>query len=206
VGEVELAAATFVASSEIEAEKAEPAVAAASSRRSGPSRPAAGRSASKSAPAASAPKVSATPAGPAPTVPSAPDIPSATMAGSDMTIEELASASGSTVGDIQQLESFGLVAGRPVGGVAYYDDGALAIARTAAGFARFGVEARHLRFHKHAAEREAGFIEQIVLPLLKQRNPEARQRAQDNVAELSRLGQSLRMQLLRHALRDQLGG
>ena len=117
-----------------------------------------------------------------------------------MTIEELASASGSTVGDIQQLESFGLVAGRLVGGVAYYDEGALAIARTAAGFARFGVEARHLRFHKHAAEREAGFIEQIVLPLLKQRNPEARQRAQDNVAELSRLGQSLRMQLLRTRL------
>ena len=43
--------------------------------------------------------------------------------------------------------------------------------------ARYGVEARHLRLHKHAAEREAGFIEQIVLPLLKQRNPEARQRA-----------------------------
>jgi hypothetical protein len=207
VGEVELAAATFVAASEeIEPEKAEPTVAAASGRRSGPSRPAAGRSASKSAPATSAPKVSAAPAGPAPAGPTAPDIPSATMAGSDMTIEELASASGSTVGDIQQLESFGLVAGRLVGGVAYYDDGALAIARTAAGFARFGVEARHLRFHKHAAEREAGFIEQIVLPLLKQRNPEARQRAQDNVAELSRLGQSLRMQLLRQALRDQLGG
>ncbi len=51
--------------------------------------------------------------------------------------------------------------------------------------ARYGVEARHLRLHKHAAEREAGFIEQIVLPLLKQRNPEARQRAHENVAELS---------------------
>jgi hypothetical protein len=41
---------------------------------------------------------------------------------------------------------------------------------------------------------------------LKQRNPEARQKAQDNVAELSRLGQSLRTVLLRNALRDQLGG
>jgi DNA-binding transcriptional MerR regulator len=123
-----------------------------------------------------------------------------------MTIEELASATGLTVGDIQQLVSFGLVTGRPVGGVTYYDDEALTIARTAAGFARFGVEARHLRFYKHAAEREAGFIEQIVLPLLKQRNPEARQKALDNVAELSRLGQSLRTVLLRNALRDQLGG
>ena len=129
-----------------------------------------------------------------------------TMSGAAMTIEELASATSLTVGDVQQLESFGLLTRRLVGGVAYYDDDALLIARTAAGFAQFGVEARHLRLHKHAAEREAGFIEQIVLPLLKQRNPEARQRAHDNVTELTRLGQALRTVLLRNALRDQLGG
>jgi DNA-binding transcriptional MerR regulator len=128
------------------------------------------------------------------------------MAGNDMTIEELASAAGLTVADIQQLESFGLLSGRLVGGVTYFDEDALAIARTAAGFARYGVEARHLRLHKNAADREAGFIEQIVLPLLKQRNPEARQRAHDNVTELTRLGQQLRSVLLRNALRDQLGG
>ena len=68
-----------------------------------------------------------------------------------------------------------------------------------------GSEARHLRLHKHAAEREAAFIEQIVLPLLKQRNPEARQRAHDIVAELTVLGQRLREVLLRTTLRDQLG-
>lgn len=128
------------------------------------------------------------------------------MSGASMTIEELADATGQTVADIGQLESFGLLAGRAVGGLAYYDDEALTVARLAAGFARYGVEARHLRMHKHAAEREAGFIEQIVLPLLKQRNPEARQRALDTVAELTRLGQSLRGVLLRRALRDQLGG
>jgi hypothetical protein len=59
--------------------------------------------------------------------------------------------------------------------------------------------------HKHAAEREAGFIEQIVLPLLKQRNPEARLRAHEIVTELTQLGQALREVLLRTALRDQLG-
>ncbi len=80
------------------------------------------------------------------------------------------------------------------------------MARVAAGLARYGVEARHLRIHKLAAEREAGFIEQIVLPLLKQRNPEARQRAHDIVAELTVLGQGLREVLLRTALREQLGG
>jgi hypothetical protein len=191
-----MTAATFAAAGEAGPEKAMPPVAAAG-RRSGSSRPAAGRSASKTAGSAR---------GPGAPAPTAAEVPVSTMAGTSMTIEELASATGLTVGDVQQLVSFGLVTGRPVGGVTYYDDDALLITRTAAGFAQFGVEARHLRLHKHSAEREAGFIEQIVLPLLKQRNPEARQRALDNVAELTRLGQTLRTVLLRNALRDQLGG
>lgn len=197
VGAADMAAATFVASDETE----KPSAALPSSgRRSGTSRPAATKAGgTKATPSA---KGSAAPAAD----PALAEVPVSTVSGSGMTIEELASATGLTVGDIQQLVSFGLVTGRPVGGVTYYDDEALTIARTAAGFARFGVEARHLRFYKHAAEREAGFIEQIVLPLLKQRNPEARQKALDNVAELSRLGQSLRTVLLRNALRDQLGG
>jgi len=193
VGAVEMTAATFVDTADEEPDKAPPA------------RRAAGRSPAKATPAKATP-AKATPAKAAGSSAAGGEPPVATMSGNDMTIEELASATGMTVGDVQQLESFGLVTGRLVGGVVYYDDDALAITRTAAGFARFGVEARHLRLHKHAAEREAGFIEQIVLPLLKQRNPEARQRAQENVTELTRLGQALRAILLRNALRDQLGG
>jgi DNA-binding transcriptional MerR regulator len=123
-----------------------------------------------------------------------------------MTIDEVASATGLDVAAVQQLESYGLLCGRKVGGVTYYEEDALTVARLAAGFAHYGVEARHLRLHKHAAEREAGFVEQIVLPLLKQRNPESRQRAQVAVTELSRLGQQMREVLLRTTLRDQLGG
>jgi DNA-binding transcriptional MerR regulator len=122
-----------------------------------------------------------------------------------MTVEELAGAAGLTVGDVQQLESYGLLAGRTVGGTVYYDEEALTVARLAAGLARYGLEARHLRVHKHAAEREAGLIEQIVLPLLKQRNPEAKQRAQQTAAELAHLGQGLREVFVRRALRDQIG-
>jgi hypothetical protein len=123
-----------------------------------------------------------------------------------MTLEELTGASGLDRPAVEQLESYGLVCGRVVGGVVYYDEDALTVARVAAGLARYGVEARHLRVHKLAAEREAGFIEQLVLPLLKQRNPEARQRAYEAVAELTVLGQALREVLLRTTLRDQLGG
>ncbi len=123
-----------------------------------------------------------------------------------MTIEELAAAAGITEEAVAELESFGLITGHPVAGVAYYGDDALAVAHLAAGYAAYGVEARHLRFLKHAAEREAGFIEQVVLPLLKQRNPESRQRAHETVADLSRLGIGLRAALLEAALRDQIGG
>jgi DNA-binding transcriptional MerR regulator len=117
-----------------------------------------------------------------------------------------ASAVGLDPDAVAELESYGLISGRVVGGVEYYDEDALIVARLAAGFAGFGVEARHLRLHKHAAEREAGFVEQVVLPLLKQRNPESRQRAHAASAELARLGQQLREVLLRTTLRDQLGG
>jgi hypothetical protein len=123
-----------------------------------------------------------------------------------MTIDELAAASELSPAGVQQLESYGLVSGKSMGGAVYYDEEALCIAQLAARFAQYGVEARHLRLHKHAAEREAGFIEQIVLPLLKQRNPEARQRARDMVAELSQMGQGIRSALLRAALREQIGG
>ena len=88
------------------------------------------------------------------------------------------------------------------GGVEFFDEGALSVAKAAAGFAGFGVEARHLRLYKNAADREAGFIEQIVLPLVRQRNPEARAKATQTADELSHLGQQMKSSLLRTALRD----
>jgi hypothetical protein len=79
------------------------------------------------------------------------------------------------------------------------------VAKLAAGFMEHGVEARHLRMYKVAAEREAGVFEQLVMPLLKQRNPNARQQATDRLDELAGLGSKLRDALLRAALQDHLG-
>jgi DNA-binding transcriptional MerR regulator len=117
-----------------------------------------------------------------------------------LTLDELASACGLARDDLVELERFGLLVGHPVGAETYYDGDALVIARTAAGFLRYGIEARHLRMYKVAAEREAGFFEQVVMPLLKQRNPTARQQAADTLGDLSSLGESLRAALLRAAL------
>jgi hypothetical protein len=121
-----------------------------------------------------------------------------------LSIDELSSASGLTREQLHELEEYGLLAGHRVGSDTYYDGDALMIAQKSATFLRHGIEPRHLRMFKVAAEREAGFLEQVVMPMLKQRNPAARQQAVELLAELAGLGQSLRAALLRHALRDHL--
>jgi DNA-binding transcriptional MerR regulator len=128
------------------------------------------------------------------------------LTGASFTLAELAAASGLGEDVLEQLCDYGLLSATQVGGVAYFDEDGLAIANLAAGFARYGVEPRHLRLYKNTADREAGFIEQIVLPLVRQRNPEARHRAGRTADELTQLGQGLRGALLRNAIRDLLGG
>jgi DNA-binding transcriptional MerR regulator len=118
-----------------------------------------------------------------------------------LTTDELAAASGCSDKTLAELVRYGLIAGRAMGRDTIYDEDALVVARLAAAFARFGVEARHLRMYKVAAEREAGFLEQVVLPLMKQRNPSARRQAVDNLNELTDLGDDLRGALLRQALK-----
>ena len=86
----------------------------------------------------------------------------------------------------------------------FYDGEDLVVAQKSAGFLAHGVEARHLRMFKTAADREAALLEQIVLPLVKQRRTEARAEALELVAELASLGQGLRAALLRAALVDHL--
>lgn len=158
----------------------------------------------ESAPAA-APSPGPSPA-PMPSRPVVPAFPEPEpLGGAGLTLDELAQASGLTTAQVRELEQFGLLAGRIAGGSNYYDDDALAVAQLAAGFLRFGVGARHLRAFKSAAEREAGQFEAIVLPLLKQRNPQARQQAIDTLEELSKLAEGLRSTLLRQALRDLAG-
>ena len=120
--------------------------------------------------------------------------------GGNYTLEELAVATGLSEQAIMELSGFGLVASRDVGGTAYYDEDAATIAALAAGFARHGVEARHLRMYKNAAERESALFEQVVMPLVKQRNPQARQQAATALEELGRLSGELRRALLRQAL------
>jgi DNA-binding transcriptional MerR regulator len=96
--------------------------------------------------------------------------------------QELIDAAGLEPDQLTQIEGFGLVAPGPGG---HYDGDALVIVKTVAEMSRFGLEPRHLRSFRTTAEREIGLVEQVVSPLVRQRNPEARGRA-DEVARACR--------------------
>ena len=56
--------------------------------------------------------------------------------------------------------------------------------------------------HTFAVEDLPTLFEQLVMPMLRQRNPQARRQAADTVSNLSRLGGELRAALIERALRD----
>jgi DNA-binding transcriptional MerR regulator len=130
----------------------------------------------------------------------------AMVTGASLSAEELCAASGLSLDELAGLKSFGLVECVIVAGIETYDEDALTVANLAAAFRAFGIEPRHLRLYRNAADRELGLIEQVVIPLLRQRNPESRQRAVDGADQLAALGQSMRATLLRQSLRRHLGG
>lgn len=121
-----------------------------------------------------------------------------------LSAEELAGLAGLTTRQVAELRQFGLLEPRRLGTLEYFDDDAVVVARVAADFLALGVEPRHLRQWKVAAEREAGFYEQLVMPRLHQRRPGARAEAMELLDEVAGLGEALRAALLRRALRDAL--
>jgi hypothetical protein len=128
------------------------------------------------------------------------------VTGASLTAEELCSAAGLSEVELASLEGFGLIDSMQVAGLATYNEDALTVANLAAELRVFGIEPRHLRLYKNAVDREVGLIEQVIIPLLRQRNPESRQRAIDSAEQLGTLGQTMRATLLRAALRQHLGG
>jgi DNA-binding transcriptional MerR regulator len=94
---------------------------------------------------------------------------------------ELVAAAGLTEALLTELETFGLV--RRVG--RQYGLDALPVARAAAALATYGVEARHLRAVRAAAEREAAMVESLVAPMLAQRSRGARELAARTAAEVA---------------------
>ncbi|QNE78547.1 MerR family DNA-binding transcriptional regulator [Streptomyces finlayi] len=94
-------------------------------------------------------------------------------------------------------ESYGLVSSTPEGA---YDAEMVTVAKLVADLGRFGLEPRHLRAMRAAADREAGLVEQVVAPLRRHRNPQARAHAEATAKELAELSVRLHSALVQAAL------
>ncbi len=113
---------------------------------------------------------------------------------------ELLETSGLSDTLLEQLEGYGLITKRGQ----HYDGDTLVIASTVAEMAAFGIEPRHLRTFKVAADREVGLVEQVVTPMLRQRDPESQQRADDAIRELAALSVRLHASLVKAGLAAEL--
>jgi len=77
-----------------------------------------------------------------------------------LTRDELRAAAGISDELLDQVESHGLVVARGN----HYDGDAIVVAKLAGEFAQYGIEPRHLRPFRTAADREVGLIEQVTGP------------------------------------------
>ncbi|MDT7561074.1 MAG: hypothetical protein QOI68_5544, partial [Pseudonocardiales bacterium] len=99
------------------------------------------------------------------------------------------------------LEQYGIVR---AGAAGFYDTDAVELARTANALTEFGIEPRHLRAFRAAADRETGLLQQIVGPMARQRDPDAAARAEDLLREMAGLSVRLHALLIRVGLREGL--
>ena len=98
---------------------------------------------------------------------------------------------------LEEWESYGLIAPLPDGA---YDAEAVTVASLVVELGRFGIEPRHLRVMKAAADREAGLVDQVVAPLRRHRNPQTRAHAEARTKELAGLAVKLHAALVQTAL------
>src|SRR5699024_10975935 len=92
------------------------------------------------------------------------------------------------------------------GSSGFFDEDAVTVATTVRDMADFGVEVRHLRAFKAAADREAGLVAQIAAPVARGKDAGARDRAEEIVRELAALSVTLHSCLVKGAVRDSLDG
>jgi len=115
-----------------------------------------------------------------------------------MSRAELLANSGLGDEQLAELQDYGLV--RPQPGTDEYGGVALGIATAVASLSGHGLEPRHLRLFKTAAEREVSLIDQVVGPAVRHRDEAASERAVQLRTELAVLAVQLHAALVDQAL------
>jgi DNA-binding transcriptional MerR regulator len=137
----------------------------------------------------------------APEVPASEEIADAPT-GLQMSLDEMSAATGIEKDRIKDLESYGIVCSHGPESATYYDGDDYIVLSIVKDFFRYGVEPRHLTMYKHFEEREAAFFETIVAPMMRQKNPDARQAASQSLADLAKISRKFKQALLRTNIRD----
>lgn len=90
------------------------------------------------------------------------------------------------------------------GPASFFDEHAVVILQCARALSDYGVEPRHLRAFRSAADRQSDLIAQIAGPVVKAGKAGARDRADDLAREVAALAITLHTSLIKSAVRDVL--
>jgi DNA-binding transcriptional MerR regulator len=115
--------------------------------------------------------------------------------------EDLLERSGVDEDLLTALLKAGVIASGPGG---FFDEHTVVILQCARALSDYGVEPRHLRAFRSAADRQSDLIAQIAGPLVKADKAGARDRADDLAREVAALAITLHTSLIKSAVRDVL--
>jgi hypothetical protein len=112
--------------------------------------------------------------------------------------EDLLARSGIDEDLLTALVRAGVIKSGPAG---FFDEHSVVAAQCARALAEYGIEPRHLRAFRSAADRQSDLIAQIAGPVVK---AGARDRADDLAREVAALAITLHTSLIKSAVRDVL--
>jgi DNA-binding transcriptional MerR regulator len=115
--------------------------------------------------------------------------------------EDLLARSGVDDELLTALVKAGVITTGPGG---FFDEHSVMILQCARALAEYGVEPRHLRAFRSAADRQSDLIAQIAGPVVKAGKAGARDRADDLAREVAALAITLHTSLIKSAVRDVL--
>jgi DNA-binding transcriptional MerR regulator len=115
--------------------------------------------------------------------------------------EDLLARSGVDDDLLAALVKAGVITTGPAG---FFDEHSVPIAQCAHALSEYGVEPRHLRAFRSAADRQSDLIAQIAGPVVKAGKAGARDRADDLAREVAALAIKLHTSLIKSAVRDVL--
>jgi DNA-binding transcriptional MerR regulator len=117
-------------------------------------------------------------------------------------IDELCRRAGITREQAKDLEDFGLLVASGTGADKRYAETDADIAVVCSQLTKYGVDARHLRAFRTAADRQASLLDQLVAPALRARNVERRAAGLRDLQSLTELAQELGSLLLWREVRE----